>query len=327
MGDVKLDKAYKIDFDLGNQFIYNMEVPISKGGIPAKNKVVLRTEQSYIEETFGTYPLAVNLANNHIMDYGDEAFYYTIDFLRKHNIVYFGAGTLEENCNNPAKIEYAGREVLLFGYCCESAKPVFATQEKPGSAKLDEDTIIKDIKKYKTLENYIILNLHWGDEHNQCPKYSDVLLARRFIDAGADLIIGHHPHVLQPVEIYKGKYIFYSLGHFLFSDSRVDAYFDGEKFTRSFYRKLNRYNRQGIVVQLDKNFNVSYFTIYFNKQKVWKKKINFPTYIPKSQYDFNEKQKFYKKRDRILSIIGKFLDEPKIPRLKHLKIFLKTTIH
>lgn len=324
MGDVKLDKPYKVDFDLGKHFIYNMEVPVSKGGTPAKNKVVLRTERSFIKETFGTYPLAVNLANNHIMDFGEEAFLYTIEFLKKHGIKYFGAGTLAENCNNPAQIIYGGREILLFGYCCESAKPVFGTLQSPGSAKLDEETVIRDIKKYKKNDNFVILNLHWGDEHNQCPRYTDVLLARKFIDAGADLIIGHHPHVLQPVEVYKGKHIFYSLGHFLFSDSHVDAYFDGKKFTRSFYRKLTRYNRQGMVVQIDENFNVTYFTTYFNKQKVWRKKIYFPNFLPKCDNDFFDKQKYYKKRDHRLSIIEKFLSNPKLPTFRHLKLLLKT---
>ena len=73
LGDVVLDKAYSVNLSLGD-FIFNLEHPLSCVGIPVKNKVNICADRSYIEETFGKLPIAVNLANNHIADYGDTAF-------------------------------------------------------------------------------------------------------------------------------------------------------------------------------------------------------------------------------------------------------------
>ncbi|OQX74684.1 MAG: hypothetical protein B6D59_01835 [Campylobacteraceae bacterium 4484_4] len=319
IGDIHLDKPYKVKLNNLNNFIVNLEYPISERGLPARNKVVFRQPRSFLKESFGSYPLAVNLANNHIMDYGKEAFEDTLSFLDRHNIRYFGAGTLENNCNNPAIVPYAKGEIVLFGYSCASTHGLFANETSPGSALIDEKRIIADIQKHKKENRYIVINLHWGDEYNQCPKYQDRLLAHRIIDAGADLIIGHHAHVIQPVERYKGKYIFYGLGHFIFPDTDIDAFFDGEKFTRRFVQKLDKYAKQGLVVQLDDTLNVTYFTTVFDGEKVYRKKIAIPTFLPESERDFIKKQKYYKRR----TAIYRFIENPKLPTLSHLKNFIK----
>lgn len=319
LGDVKLDKPCSISFEFDSPYIFNLETPISKRGTPAKNKVVFRNERSYIKETFGHYPLAVNLANNHIMDYGPEAFEDTLNFLQKHDVKYFGAGTFTDNCNNPAIIQHDGKDILLFGYCCESTNAIFATDSQPGCALLNEKKIIEDIQKYKKGDNFIVVNCHWGEEYNHCPKYEDRMLAHRLIDAGADLVIGHHAHVIQPVEIYKGKHIFYGLGHFIFPDTDVDAYFDGEKFTKRFVKKMDRYSRHGLVACIDSQGNVTYFTTFFNDKTVYKKYFKIPKFLPSNQNDFLKKRILYKRRNHIL----KFFSNPKIPKIKHIRLLLQ----
>ena len=87
-----------------------------------------------------------------------------------------------------------------------------------------EESVIEDIKKYKKKCNYVFLLLHWGGnmEGAMLPDFNQKEIAHKLIDAGADLIIGNHSHTIQPYEIYNGKYIFYSLGNFCFSDDFSD---------------------------------------------------------------------------------------------------------
>lgn len=100
LGDVFLDKIYKTEIKLNN-FVFNLEYPLSKKGKPAKNKINLGSNEPNIIETFRKLPKAVNLANNHIMDFGELGYEKTIEYLEKNKIKYFGAGILKNNFNNP----------------------------------------------------------------------------------------------------------------------------------------------------------------------------------------------------------------------------------
>ena len=81
---------------------------------------------------------------------------------------------------------------------------------------MDEDEVEKSIKKGKEISDYVIVNIHWGTEYKPTSNARQQYLAHLFIDNGADIIIGHHPHVIQEMEIYNNKPIFYSLGNFIF---------------------------------------------------------------------------------------------------------------
>lgn len=119
LGDAYIDKPYKVDIEL-DRFVFNMESLLSTSGIPAKEKIILSADKSYILETFGKLPLAVNLASNHIMDYGEEAFAETLEYLDKHNIKYFGAGNEENNYNNLSIIDFNDKKIALFGNSCST---------------------------------------------------------------------------------------------------------------------------------------------------------------------------------------------------------------
>jgi hypothetical protein len=134
LGDVVLNKAYKVNLPL-QDFIFNFDHPLSCEGFSAKHKVNKCEERSYIKETFGKFPLAINLANNHIGDYGDVAFGKTIEFLDDNNIAYFGAGNEKNNFNNPTIVDF-GKKIALLGYCCPSMNAVFGTKMSNGSAML-----------------------------------------------------------------------------------------------------------------------------------------------------------------------------------------------
>ena len=318
LGDVFLDKTYSTSFELNN-FIFNLEYPLSCNGFPARNKVNLGQNRSYIKETFGAFPVAVNLANNHIMDYGEEGYIETIKFLDRNNIKYFGAGNKDNNFNNPSLIKSNNKIIALCGYSCSTTHPVIGSQDCNGSALLDEHKVIEDIIQIRKKADYIVIQLHWGDEEVKYPKPSDVEKARRFIDAGADLIIGHHAHVVQSYEIYKDKKIYYGLGNFIFPNLDVPAYYDGKKFLKRYIKTQSTDNKISVVVNVDANFNVFHKTSIFDGSQVKLKNYLLPRWIPKSDRQYN----IYYKLNKKLGTIKRFIEKPRIPSVSQLKIFFR----
>ena len=317
-GDTVLDKPYYIDFEI-EEFIFNLETPLSCKGTPAKGKVNICQEQSYIQETFKQRPLAVSLANNHMMDYGEEAFAKTKALLEAQKIPYFGAGVEGDNFNNPSIIDFAGKKIGLCGYSCSSIQAVIGDKEHSGSALLEADKIIADITLLKSKVDFIIIQPHWGIQEIPFPTFTDTKIAYALIDAGADMIIGHHAHVIQSHEIYKGKSIFYGLGNFIFPDLDVPRWHNGTEFTSRRIKKQEIEHRRSLVVTLDKNFKVNFFTVELNANRVKKVKINLPTWIPDSQKSFKKKLAYQKR----VIMLRRFRRNPKLPNLGHLKRFLK----
>lgn len=315
LGDVFLDKAYMVEIKLGN-FVFNLEYPFSTDGQPAQNKINLGSDEPNILETFGKFPIAVNLANNHIMDYGEEAFAKTIDYLKQNDIGYFGAGNEINNFNNPCVIEENKKKIALLGYSCPSTHAVFGSKHNNGSAFLDENRILRDIKSIKNKVDFIVVQLHWGDEEIIYPKPGDVVKARIFVDSGADLIIGHHAHVIQSAEKYNDKYIFYGIGNFLFPDFDVPSYYNGKKFQKRSRKVQWKSNKQSILVNLSMDLQVSFKTTVFMNGTVKKRKVKIPKWIPKSQKVFELYKKIWTKK-RMIEI---FLRSPRIPSLKQMKI-------
>ena len=313
-GDTVLDKPYSIEFDI-DEFVFNLETPLSCKGTVAKNKVNICQEGSYIVETFGKTPLAVSLANNHTMDFGEEAFNKTKEILDSLDIPYFGAGLSTENFNNPAVIRFAGKKIALLGYTCFTTHPIFGDSRHSGSAILELNRMIKDIESIRDKVDFVIVQPHWGIQEIPFPRFSDREIAHRLIDSGADLIIGHHAHVIQSHEIYKGKYIFYGLGNFIFPDLDIPTQYDGEKFTARRVKKQEIEHRRSMVVELDCDFNVSFFTVVLEDGTLKKSKFHIPKWLPTSDINFKKRLKYYNK----YLMLKRFIRKPKIPNMEHFK--------
>jgi poly-gamma-glutamate synthesis protein (capsule biosynthesis protein) len=162
---------------------------------------------------------AVNLANNHIYDYLDKGFDDTISALKKQDIGYFGYDHHYIKTINGVKIGALGYE---------------GWEDTPEI----RNTVEKDIKALRENDVEIILvHYHWGDEKQYVPNDEQKSLARYTIDSGADLILGHHPHVVQGIEEYKGKFIVYSLGNFMFGGNRNPSDKDTFVFQQTFHLK------------------------------------------------------------------------------------------
>lgn len=155
----------------------------------------------------------VTLANNHVYDYGEQGLRDTIDALDEQGVMHVGAGMDLREARRPVVMHIKGRRIAFLGYGNYSP----ATHDSPGVAYRYKRHVKKDVELAKAAgADIIVVNFHWGIELAPEPQDSDRELAYLAIDSGADVVVGHHPHVVQPVEIYKDKVIAYSLGNFVF---------------------------------------------------------------------------------------------------------------
>lgn len=166
---------------------------------------------------------AVSLGNNHTMDHGTAGFNSTINILSKSNIEFFAAGINTEEASKPLIKNINGfRFAVLGGFeyrkSYDSLYNFYAKDTSGGVNMLDAETISSKIKELKAAEPgiFVIIFPHWGSNYKPANDRQKII-ARRLIDAGADLIIGHGAHTLQEIEEYKTKIILYSIGNFIFN--------------------------------------------------------------------------------------------------------------
>lgn len=253
LGDVYLPHPVEVRADLSGHLVYNLEAPITPATRGWPGTVNLKCERDDGPTTFGRPALAVCLANNHIMDFGEQGLADTLDALERAGVAHFGAGTRTDNCNNPLVLEVEGHRVGFVGYVCRSAHPVFATAAHAGVAPIEMDRIARDVAEARADgAERVIVSLHWGIEEAELPRPDDVRLARSVVELGADLVIGHHAHCIQPYEVHRGTHVFYGLGNAIFPDVDVPSGFDDAGVPRERFRKLQNYwNRDSLAVSYD----------------------------------------------------------------------------
>lgn len=198
----------------------NLEYAITENNFGADKKIKLKSSCDNSEqlEIFDT----MSLANNHIMDYGENGLNDTINCLDKLLIGHTGAGS---NISEASELEIINVNNLSIGflaYTSISPEFAYATKNRPGVAGLGEKNIFDNIKDSRSKVDFLVVITHWGIEYSLEQNEYQTKTGHKLIDAGADLVIGSHPHVMEPYEIYKGKYIFYSLGNFVF-DQKHDV--------------------------------------------------------------------------------------------------------
>lgn len=158
----------------------------------------------------------VTLANNHIMDFGETGLLDTIRGLDREHLHCAGAGNNLAMARRPAVVERNGAKVAFLAYSLTQPLEFFAGESRAGTAPGYSRYFREDIIKARSAADYVVVSFHWGGEGLSAPRQYQVEAARSAIDAGADVIIGHHPHVLQGIERYGRGVIFYSLGNFAF---------------------------------------------------------------------------------------------------------------
>lgn len=215
-------KYVKDLFQKDDLTILNLETPVTTRGIGAKNKqFVFKAHPDAIKAMKDAGVDAVNVANNHTLDQGEQGLLDTLDHLKANNIPFAGAGRNSDEAYAPVYIERKGMKIALFGFTRVLPELGWnARAGRPGLAGVyneDVNLAVKSIQDARKKANLIIVVAHWGKERVTVPDNNQTTLAHSFIEAGADLVIGGHPHVLQGVEQYKGKWIAYSTGNFIFT--------------------------------------------------------------------------------------------------------------
>jgi len=207
----------------------NLECPIALGGEPAVKTYVFRAHPSTAVGLGRSGLNAVSLANNHILDFGVAGMEETVGYLAAQGLAIVGAGENRAEAERPLFYTVGGVRVALVAWLSYARAANFAAGDaRPGVAYLDDlDRMARQIEEAKRQADAVVVILHGGMEYEPAPTSEQQAAARRAVDAGADLVVGHHPHVLQPTEIYKGKLIAYSLGDFVFDIDNYDTARDG----------------------------------------------------------------------------------------------------
>jgi poly-gamma-glutamate synthesis protein (capsule biosynthesis protein) len=158
----------------------------------------------------------LSVANNHIFDYGREAMEDSFKRLKEAKIDFVGGGFNEKEACSPI-IKEIGKTKIAFLAFSNLGTPFWGANEKrSGICWLGKEKMEKIIKEIKKKVDIVVVSFHYGEEYFSKPTNFQIEISKAAIDAGADLIIGHHPHAIQPIEIYKRGYIAYSLGNFIF---------------------------------------------------------------------------------------------------------------
>ncbi|MFQ5895482.1 MAG: CapA family protein [Nitrospinota bacterium] len=224
----------------------NLELPLSERGTPARGKeVVLRGPPPMVEGLLHAGLDVVSFANNHALDYGEEAFEDTLRLLAERGIAVAGAGRNLNEARRPAVLERRGLRVGFLAYSSVLPPGFAAEPKRPGVAPLraltayrpsrdleaypgvpalihtraraeDLAQMVTDVRALRRRADLVVVSCHWGTSMQHGVREFQQEIGRAAVEAGADLVLGGHPHVLQGIEVYRGKPIVYSFGNFIF---------------------------------------------------------------------------------------------------------------
>jgi poly-gamma-glutamate capsule biosynthesis protein CapA/YwtB (metallophosphatase superfamily) len=197
--------------------VCNLECSVSQRGTHELKKYTFRAPVKCIP-LLKQHFTAVGLANNHACDYGKDGLVDELNHLEQADLPYFGAGRNVQQAERPLLLTRHGVRVALLAFNAYQQEASAARSNQPGVACLVPDRVAAAIKAARQHDHadLVLLYLHWGEEEEESPTPQQQTLARKLIDAGADAVIGAHPHVTQSVDYYHGRPIVYSLGNMVF---------------------------------------------------------------------------------------------------------------
>ena len=207
--------------------VINNEFPFSNGGTQHPDKqFTFRVDPKYVSVIQDMGVDVASLANNHALDFGTEALLDSFTTFDDAGIPYVGAGETKERAEEAIFVEAGGRTVGVL-----SASRVIPVVEWNIDTRLpglfctyDSTRLVQRIKEVEEQCDYVVVFVHWGIERNAYPEEYQHNLAKQYIDAGADLVVGNHSHVPQGIEYYNGVPIVYCLGNYIFNEDMMDTY-------------------------------------------------------------------------------------------------------
>lgn len=205
------------DFNFGN-----LESPVSGNDTRVGKGLVFNARKKDIDGLVKYNFKIVNLANNHALDQGTAGLTYTQQFLKEKGIEFVGVGANRDEAWKHKIVDVKGVKVGFIGASYSSINDNGSVRNE-FVARIDEvDRLKASVQKARAESDYVVVTMHAGIEYVRNPHQPQIDFARAAIDAGADIVIGAHPHWIQTFEKYKDKYIFYSLGNFIFDQLPQD---------------------------------------------------------------------------------------------------------
>jgi poly-gamma-glutamate capsule biosynthesis protein CapA/YwtB (metallophosphatase superfamily) len=198
--------------------VINLECAVSNLGSAVPKTFNFRCDPKALPSMRKAGVEVANLGNNHGYDYGPAAIVDSRKNLLKNDIAPVGAGRNADEALSAALFDIEGWRIAVIGIdkVVDPWPTAVAGPGKPGTAAgHDEDAMAEAVRAADRQADIVVVSIHWGVELDTRPREADVRLGRRLVDAGADVIFGHHSHRLQPMGVYKGRPIFYSLGNFV----------------------------------------------------------------------------------------------------------------
>ncbi len=243
-GDVMLSRDVARQMKLHNDFSFpfrliasstrgadltigNLEGPISDRGVNQGSIYSFRDDPRVVAGlSFAGFDAMV-LANNHIADWGRVALSDTVSILNNGGIRTIGAGRNEEEANNAFIVDIKGTKVAIVAYTNLYPNSFSAYGSTPGISHSSEEVMTTTVRGLRAKADVIVVAMHWGEEYETHSNAYQERIGRMLIDAGADLVVGTHPHVVQEIERYKNGWIAYSLGNFVFDQNFSDEVRNG----------------------------------------------------------------------------------------------------
>jgi len=192
----------------------NLESPFRAGGKPVESGMVFKAEPEIVETLVHAGIDVVSTANNHARDQGEEGLLYTLKLLGEKGIAAAGTGESSEAAHRGAVLQRDGVSFGFLAYTYDQLNGIHAGADQR-VAMLDVQQMQRDVRELKR-RAIVVVSMHAGHEYQGRPNAQQVEFARKAIDAGAAVVVGHHPHVAQPVEAYRDGIILYSLGNLVF---------------------------------------------------------------------------------------------------------------
>ena len=268
LGDVVPFKPFKFKNNL--KTVFNLECPITSKGKPAQGKIILSVKENYLKKIFSDNPLCISIGNNHILDYGKEGLESTLAELEKSKIKWFGLSSRNQDNCIPLLVKLNKIDIAFFSVVCQSTNPVIEVDNEIYLSLLNLDKIANRIREVRKSVQRIVIYVHWGIEESSYPSKEDILIARKLIETGADIIIGSHAHSPQSIEKFKNGIIAYNLGNFLMPELKnIPTYFDERGIPLSTYSKnLMLWNRisWGLIIDMENmEYKIKKYIFLFNK--------------------------------------------------------------
>lgn len=237
--------------------ILNLEGPVSDKGYDIQNLYSFRMDANVFKILHDAGFNYISFSNNHVGDWGRDAFDDTILRAKKEDFSIVGAGGNYSEVVEPVIWERINIKIGFLGFSDVGPEYMKAGTSTSGILLLSDPNLEQIIQNAKAKVDKLIVSVHWGEEYRADPTKRQIEMGHKLIDLGTDLVVGHHPHVIGPTEEYKNGLIVYSLGNFIFDQYFSKETMEGGVLEITFDRnKIISYKINKI--QLDKNYIPSF---------------------------------------------------------------------